>query len=392
MKMKTWIILSVILLVAAGALLWFAVLRGGGDNRIQAQDHVHGSAPAVSEPATTQEQEAPTVEIPGDKQRLIGLKTVPAALIPMKKIIRLNGLVESDEQMLFTVNTKVEGWVERLYADYTGRYLKKGDPLLQIYSPDLLAAQQELINLKSWRTSDSKGTSGALLPEDSERVYAAARQRLKLWDITDAQIDQLEKTGKPVRTLTIFSQVSGYVVKRYATQGMKVMPGEPLLDIADLSKVWVVIEVSQPDIALIKKGLTARISFDGMPGKVFTAPIDFVYPDINPDTRTLKARCMLANPSGIFKPKMFATVEIAADLGNRLAVPGDAVLDTGERQIVYVDKGEGNFEPREVTAGLRSDDMREIVSGLKNGERVVASALFLIDSEAQLKGVAPLSK
>ena len=392
MKTKTWIIVASILLVAAAAVFWFAFVRPGGQGSSLAQGHVHGAPPVASASPAVQEQEPPTVEIPEDKQRLIGVKTTAATVISMKKTIRLTGRIEYDEQMLFTVNTKVEGWIERLYVDYAGRSLKKGEPLAEIYSPDLLAAQEELISLKAWEKPEGKGPTDTMLTVDSSRLVDAARKRLRLWDITQAQIERIEKTGKPMRTLTIISPVSGYVVKRYTTKGMRVMAGEPLLDIADLTQVWVIAEVSEPDMGRVRPGIETRITFDGMPGKVFTSRVDFIYPSMSPDTRTLKIRCTLPNVKGILKPQMFAMVEITADLGSRLAVPEDAIIDTGERQIMYVDRGEGLFEPRVVVAGQRAGGMREIISGLKAGEKVASSALFLIDSEAQLKGVVPVSK
>jgi Cu(I)/Ag(I) efflux system membrane fusion protein len=389
MKIERWIIAGAILLVAIGALVWFVVLKEGGPSQMQPQGHVHGTAPAVSEPTTTQEQEPPTVEIPADQQRLIGVKTASVEMVDMTRTMRLTGRIEYDEQRLTTVNTKVEGWIERLYVDYTGRYLKKGEPLIEIYSPELLSAQQELINLDAWEKPDNTIPMDVMTTKDSERLANAARQRLRLWDVSDAQIERIMKTGKPTRTLTIISPVSGYVVQRYATRGMKVMAGEPLFDIADLSHVWVVSQVNEADAGVIHQGMPANISVSGIPGKVFSAKIDFVYPALSEQTRTLKVRCSLPNPGETLKPSMFATVEIAVSLGRKLSVPEDAVMDTGERQIVYVDKGEGLFEPRVVVAGQRADGRREIVSGLKNGELVASSALFLIDSEAQLKGVAP---
>jgi len=231
-----------------------------------------------------------------------------------------------------------------------------------------------------------------MLSSDTQKLADAARRRLKLWDISDAEIAKIERTGTPIKSVTILSPVSGYVSKRYALIGMKVMPGEPLFDIADLSQVWLVAEVNESDVDLIRTGIETRISFTGLPGKAFRSRVDFVYPSLNTETRTLRIRCTLPNPQGMLKPQMFATVDITADLGSRLAVPEDAVMDTGERQIVYVDKGKGLFEPREVKAGMRADGIREIIAGLKSDERIAASALFLIDSEAQLKGVAPGSR
>jgi Cu(I)/Ag(I) efflux system membrane fusion protein len=391
MKTKRWIILGFIILVAAGAVLFFTVGKGEKPSQMLAQGHAHGKATAVSQPEAVSEQEPPTVEIPEDRQRLIGVKTTAVEVTDLAKIMRLTGRIEYDEQKLTTVNTKVEGWIERLYVDYTGRYLKKGEPLLEIYSPELLSAQQELINLSSWKKPE--GTSGvnAMIDADSQRLSDAARQRLRLWDVSDAQIERIIKTGEPIRTITIISPVSGYVVKRYATRGMKVMAGEPLLDIANLSEVWVVSEVNETDSGIIRQGMPARITVTGLPGKVFSSKIDFIYPTLSEQTRTLKLRCMLPNPGETLKPQMFAVVEIAVNLGKKLSVPEDSVMDTGERQIVYVDRGQGLFEPRAVVTGLRGDGRREIVSGLKAGERVASSALFLIDSEAQLKGVAPAS-
>jgi Cu(I)/Ag(I) efflux system membrane fusion protein len=309
----------------------------------------------------------------------------------MKRTIRLTGRIGYDEKNISTVNAKVEGWIERLYADYEGRYLKKGEPVIDIYSPDLLAAQQELISLLASKAPAGKTQTGSMIASDWERLGDAARKRLKLWDISDSQIREIERTGRPVKDITLSSPVSGYVVKRYAARGMKVSAGEPLLDIVNLSRVWAIAEVSEPDIELVRVGMPVRITVTGLPGRVFDSKIDYVYPTMSAETRSLEVRTSLPNPDDILKPQMYATVVITADLGRRLTVPEDAVIDTGERQIVYVDRGEGNFEPRVVTAGLRSDGMREIISGLTAGERVASSALFLIDSEAQLKGVVPAS-
>ena len=351
--------------------------------------------PGMNMESTPQEgetsEEAPVVEIPEDMQHLVGVKTAPAAIMEMKRTIRLTGRIGYDEKNISTVNAKVEGWIERLYADYEGRYLKKGEPVIDIYSPDLLAAQQELISLLASKAPAGKTQTGSMIASDWERLGDAARKRLKLWDISDSQIREIERTGRPVKDITLSSPVSGYVVKRYAARGMKVSAGEPLLDIVNLSRVWAIAEVSEPDIELVRVGMPVRITVTGLPGRVFDSKIDYVYPTMSAETRSLEVRTSLPNPDDILKPQMYATVVITADLGRRLTVPEDAVIDTGERQIVYVDRGEGNFEPRVVTAGLRSDGMREIISGLTAGERVASSALFLIDSEAQLKGVVPAS-
>lgn len=392
MKMRGWAIAGIVIVAAIAAATGFWVLNGENQASPEDQGHVHGAPPLVEQPAAASEEEPPTVEITEDAQKLIGVKTVQVEMLDMTRTIRLSGRIDYDEKLLFTVNTKVEGWIERLHVDYTGRAVKKGEPLLEIYSPDLLSAQQELISLSAWEKPEGSSGVQGMLDADSERLKQAARQRLQLWDISDAQIESIIKSGKPERTLTIASPVSGYVVKRYATRGMRVMPGEPLFDLVDLSRVWVVSQVSEPDMALVKPGMETRITVTGLPGTVLNARIDYVYPVISEQTRTLEVRSTLPNPLTALKPRMFATVEISARLGKRLAVPEDAVMDTGDRQLAYVDRGEGLFEPRVVTSGIRAGGKREIVSGLKAGERVAASALFLIDSEAQLKGVAPAGK
>jgi membrane fusion protein, copper/silver efflux system len=352
-----------------------------------------GAEEARAVPPSGETPEAPTVEIPLDKQQMIGLKTAVARMKSLTKVIRTVGRVEYDEKRLATANTKIEGWIEKLYVDYTGRYVKKGEPLAELYSPELVATQQEFLNILKWadRSKEVKDERTAhMLSGDAEAILEASKQRLRLLDITDDQIKKIAATGKPVRTLTIYSPVSGYVIQKTAIQGMRVMPGEKLFDVADLSIVWITADIYEYELPLIKVGQTALISLSYFPGREFSSRVDYLYPSLAGDTRTAKARFTIPNPGGELKPQMFTNVEIRINLGSRLAVPADAVIDTGVRQIVYVDRGEGNFEPREVMPGLRSEDMVEIIRGLKAGERVAASANFMIDSEAQLKGVAPL--
>ncbi|MEK7308581.1 MAG: efflux RND transporter periplasmic adaptor subunit, partial [Nitrospirota bacterium] len=227
---------------------------------------------------------------------------------------------------------------------------------------------------------------------DAEKIVDSARQRLNLWDITDEQIEKIEETGKPIKTLTVFSPISGYIIQKMALQGMRVMPGEKLFDIADLSTVWVISDIYEFDLPLIKVGQTAKISLSYFPGKDFSSTIDYIYPALAGETRTAKVRFTIPNSSAQLKPQMFTNVEIKVDMGKRLAIPNNAVIDTGTRQIVYVDKGEGNFEPREVILGFKADGMTEVISGLESGEKVASSATFLIDSEAQLKGIKPVKR
>ncbi len=430
MKKRKLIIIAGLILVA-GFLFYLSksgsldnILKTKAEKSVQSSqanpEHQQSAETAKpeeqSQPPEEQTEEVPTVEIPLDKQQLIGVKTTEVAVKPLQKIIRTVGRIEYDERRLATVNTKIEGWIEKLYVDYTGRYVKKGEPLSEIYSPELIATQQEFINAVKWGQSpqatrphpgglaeESRGEGSGvrgqeskvvseLISKDAAAIVEAARQRLRLWDITENQIKKIEETGKPIRTLTIYSPVSGYVVQKMALQGMRVMPGEKLFDVADLSTVWVVSDIYEYELPLIKTGQTAKISLSYFPGKEFSSVIDYVYPALAGETRTAKVRFSISNPGGQLKPQMFTNVEVKIDLGRKLAIPDDAVIDTGTRQIVYVDKDEGYFEPREVMLGIRAEGFREVVMGLKAGEKVASSATFLIDSEAQLKGVTPLGE
>jgi Cu(I)/Ag(I) efflux system membrane fusion protein len=362
-----------------------------------AQHAGHGGAPqAQPQPPKEQkeaEEEVPTVEIPLEKQQLIGVKTVEVSVKPLRKIIRTVGRIEYDEKRLATVNAKFEGWIEKLYVDFTGKYVRKGEPLAEIYSPELFATQQEFINLLKWAKQGREVKDeniSKMLTGDADSMVEAARQRLRLWDISDDQIKKIEETGKTVRTLTLYSPVSGYVVQKMALLGLKVMPGEKLFDLADLSTVWIIADIYEYELPLIKTGEKALITLSYFPGKEFPSVIDYVYPALSGETRTAKVRFVIPNPGGQLKPQMFTNIEVKVNMGKKLAIPDDAVIDTGTRQIVYVDKGDGYFEPREVMLGLRAEGFREVLMGLKAGEKVASSATFLIDSEAQLKGVTPL--
>ena len=231
-----------------------------------------------------------------------------------------------------------------------------------------------------------------MIDRDAQSLVEAARQRLKLFDINEAQIKKIEESEKPIRTLTIYSPYSGYVLQKNVNQGTRVMAGADLLDVADLSTVWITADIYEFEMPLIKVGDEAAVQLSYFPGRQFTTRIDYIYPTLQGETRTLKARFTLPNEGGRLKPQMFTNVELKINLGRKLAVPSDAVINTGVRQVAYVDKGDGNFEPREVLTGVQTEDLVEITAGLKAGEKVASSANFLIDSEAKLKGVEPLPR
>jgi membrane fusion protein, copper/silver efflux system len=359
--------------------------------------HIQDTKESEAEPETSEEQETPTIEIPPEKQQLIGVKIAEVAVRPFRKTIRTVGRIEYDERRTATVNTKIEGWIEKLYVDYTGRYVKKGEPLAEIFSPELIATQQEFLNALRWTKQNKENEGdfsdkkiGKMLGIDAETIVEASRQRLRLWDISEEQIKKIEDTGRQIRTITIYSPVTGYVTQKMAVQGMKVMPGEKLFDVADLSSLWVIADIYEYELSLVKLGQKAKITLSYFPDKEFYSQINYIYPSISGTTRTVKVRFEIANSGGQLKPQMFTNVEIKINMGTKLAIPYDAVIDTGTRQVVYVDKGEGYFEPREVMLGISIEGFREVIKGLKSGEKIAASATFLIDSEAQLKNVTPL--
>ena len=279
--------------------------------------------------------------------------------------------------------------------------MKKGEPLAEIYSPELFSTQLEYLNLLQWknekahrfqrnlefRWGDRYGTTGQMITFDIDAMIQVAQQRMKFWDITEEQINELEAEGKPKMTFTLRSPVTGFVIQKPAIQGKRFEVGETLFDLADLSNLWVISDIYVYELPLVKVGHPAKISLSFLPGKEFTSKIDYIYPLLAGETRTAKVRFIIPNPGGQLKPQMFTNVEIKIDLGKRLGIPEDAVIDTGTRKVVYVDKGEGYFEPRDVTLGLQGEGVVEVTKGLQAGEKVAAAANFLIDSEAKLKGV-----
>jgi RND family efflux transporter MFP subunit len=325
-----------------------------------------------------------TVRIPTHKQQLIGVKTAPVTRAPFQRTVRAVGRVTYDETRLHHVHTKVAGYVERLYANATGERVRQGQPLLEIYSPELLASQQEyLVALRA--RARTEGSSLPSVAGAGEELVASARRRLELFDVTEAQIRELEHSGQARRTVTLHAPMSGTIIKRNITHGEKVEPEMTLLDIADLSKVWVIASVYEYELPFVQERQSARMRLSYLPGEVFEGRVSFVYPVLDAATRTAQVRLEFDNPERLLKPDMYAEVELTSDLGQRLAVPDTAVMDTGTRSVVFVDQGDGFFEPREVRTGLRLPDRYEVLDGLREGEHVLSSANFYVDSESKLK-------
>jgi Cu(I)/Ag(I) efflux system membrane fusion protein len=321
-----------------------------------------------------------------DLERLqaIGVKFEPAALRSLDKTIRTVGRVEFDERRLAHVNVKVEGWIDRLFVNTTGQPVKQGQILLTLYSPELVATQEEyLLALRGARTlGESEFPEVA---KGARSTLEVTRRRLQLWDIAETHIRELERTGRVLKTLPIHAPLSGTVTNKVALAGMHVNPGDELYTIADLTEVWVIADIYEYELPLIRLGQEASVSLSYAPQNVLQGRIGFIYPVIDPQTRTAKVRFELDNRGEVLKPGMYANVELKVSLGTRLAVPRDAVLETGERQLVFIHHGGGQLEWREAKVGLRSGDWVEVLEGLKEGEHIVTSANFLLDSESQLK-------
>jgi len=339
---------------------------------------------SIQKEGKMQEVAPGTVQISSQRQQLIGVKIGTVETRPLEKVIRTVGRVDYDERKIVTVTTKFMGWIEDLYVDFTGRYVRQGEPLLTIYSPELVSTQEEyLVALRA-----RKDLVRSPFPEvaaSGNSLAESAKRRLRLWDISDDQIKALEESGQVKKTLTLHSSFSGFVLEKMAYKGMNVMPGIALFKLADLSVVWLIADIYEFELPFIRLGQQASVQLSYIPGETFTGKAIYIYPSLNPETRTAKVRFEFPNPHGKLKPEMYANVEIKVHLGHKLAVPEGAIIDTGLRQMAIIDKGSGYFEPREVKVGTKVDNYYEVIKGLKAGEKVVTSANFLIDSESKLK-------
>jgi RND family efflux transporter MFP subunit len=332
-------------------------------------------------------EEAPgAIKVSAATIQSMGVRTAKVEVRPLSRLTLAVGRVTFNERNLATITTKVDGWAERLYVNATGDPVRRGQTLLSIYSPELVSAQEEYLlavrNLKAMKDSPVKE-----MADGARRLADAARRRLAYFDISAAQIDALERTGQVKKNLTLSSPATGIVTKRMATQGMYVKAGMPLLEVADLSTVWVDADIYQYELPWIKVGQPVTMTLDYMPGETFPGKIDYIYPYLKEATRTAMVRLRFPNPGLKLKPEMFAQVKIESPvIHNAVVVPADAVIDTGLKQNVFIALGQGRFEPREVKLGvLGNDGMREVLAGLKGGEDVVTSAQFMLDSESRFR-------
>ena len=328
--------------------------------------------------------DAGSVKLSPAKVQKLGVKTAQATLQTLDKSVRASGRVEVDERRTYAVTAKFEGYIERLYVNTTGQPVGRGQTLFEVYSPELVSAQREYAIAAQGVGSLKDGGDAA---QGAMRQLAeSALLRLKNWDISEEQVKALAKSGETKRTLTFRSPVAGIVTEKKAVQGMRFMTGETLFQVADISAVWVQADVFEQDIGSLRPGQKATVRINAYPGEAFEGSIAYVYPMLKAETRTVPVRIELANPGGRLKPAMYADVEIP--IGGKapvVAVPASAVIDSGQRQVVLVQLGEGRFEPRPVKLGARGGDFVQVLDGIQEGETVVVSANFLIDAESNLK-------
>jgi RND family efflux transporter MFP subunit len=374
--------LLIVATLTIGAVVALTVARGWRPSLAVVGTSGLASQTAQSEGDTPSRAD---VSVDTRRQQLIGVRTVRVASALMAPEIRAAGTVTYDETRQVEVNTRIDGWIRELYADYTGRLVRRGEPLFTLYSPDLIAEQNDYLLALRGRSALVVSDAGGL-SEYSDRLAAAARERLLRLQMTDAEIDEVARAGRAAETVTFRAPATGVIAEKAALRGMRVMAGQMLYRLADLSTVWVEAEVYETDLATVRTGMQASISLAAYPDRTFISRISYIDPLVTPETRTVRARIVLANPSGLLKPNMLATVTLHAPESHALLVPADALVDTGTEQLVFVADGAGRFTPRRVRVGRRSAGQVEVTSGVASGDEVAASATFFLDSESQLRG------
>jgi len=327
-----------------------------------------------------------TAMLTPQKKERIGLKVAAVEEKDLTVTLRAVGRVSYDERKLAQIHLRVEGWIEDLFVNFTGQAVQKGDPLFTVYAPDFLSTQQEYLLAKK---SQAKLQSSpvAEVRRTGDLLAASAKKRLRLWNITEDQIKNLEGRGQAETLMTVYAPTDGVIIKRIGTKGMRIAPDMALYEIADLSSVWVFAEVYESELAYLSLGQDAELRFPAFPGEGFSAKVTFIDPLLNPETRTVRVRLELPNPGLRLKPEMFAEVAFNAPIGRALVIPESAVLDSGLRRIVFVDGGKGMYEPRNVEVS-RNGDHYIVIAGLSAGEQVVTAAAFLVDSESKLMASA----
>lgn len=364
-----------IVAIVVGVSIVATILLIGRRPAPVADDHASHTAA----PSTPREK---TVMLSSESARRIGVTYATAVTGPVSREIRTVAQVTFDETRVRAISPRIDGWVENLYVNFTGQSVSQGQPLLAIYSPALVSAQQEL--LLAGRLSQSMTGASEEARQNSADLRAAARNRLRNWDISEDQVRRIEQTGNVQRTVTLRAPFGGVVVEKNVIQGQKIVAGDALYKVADLSTVWVEGEVFERDLPAIRLGAAVNVELEALPGDRRTGRITYIYPTLNTETRTARIRVAMANPGIRLKPGMYATILIGGAGIPALTVPRSAVLSTGNRSIVFVRAKNGDLTPREVQVGFSNNDRTQILSGLTAGETVVASATFLVDAESNL--------
>ena len=370
---RLFALLSFVVLLA-GAVIAVRLLRPRGEPAATAGNHQHAGAPAgdSSRPVMLTEEQA----------RRIGVTYAPVQRGPLDRVVRTVAVVSYDETRLKSVTARVDGWVDRLYLDFTGQAVGIGDPLFSLYSPMLVSAQQELLLARRLQAGVVGGSADAV--RGADELLESARRRLLYWEVPAAEVAQIESSGEIRKALTFRSPARGVVIEKAVLGGQRVMAGETLYRIADLSTVWLEGEIFERDLPSVRLGLQVVAEFAALPGEPRTGRIAYIYPTLNPDTRTVRVRVELANPRLALKPGMYASFRFAAATGPVLSIPRSAILSTGKRDLVFVRLPDGMLLARDVSVGLATDERIEVLSGLTESDTVVASATFLVDAESNL--------
>jgi len=398
-----WIaVTTTIVLAVVTSVLWWRLSHSGmasetGNNSAnepmeamaQTRNASESQPGAAGEIQVSNMQEAPRASIQLSPQRMqsIGIVLGKVESKAVNSELRFYGNVQVDERRQAYVQTRFAGWIRKVYADATGNFVGRGQPLFTIYSPDLVATEQEyLIAKKNADTLQRSNVNG--VASGASTLFSAAKERLLQWEVSPGEIEKLDQGGKPITDLTIYSPVSGYITDKKALPNMYVQPETMLYTVADLSDVWVLAQVFQSDAGKIKPGDAAEVTVDAYPGRIFNGRMEYILPQLDMNTRTLPVRLVFANPGLKLKPGMYVNVAVKLGLGRQLVVPASAAFHSGTKNLIFVYQGEGNIEPREVEFGPQVGDQIVVAKGLRREEQIVTSANFLIDSEAQLQAAA----
>ncbi len=375
MSPRKQIVLSLLVVVISVAVV-LVQLRSGeaAPAAAEAEGHDHAAMTAGT-------GEMQPVFLDAEGSRRIGVTFATVERATLSASIRTVGTVAYDETGLTTVNPKIDGWVEQLHVDFTGAPIRAGEPLMAVYSPALVSAQEELV-LAGRLVREA--TEGRAL-DNAEELLASSRRRLAYWDIPEDEIRRIEDSGEPQKTLTLRSPASGIVVEKNVVEGDRVMPGMTVYRIADLTHVWIEAEVFEKDLSLVAEGQRAEVSFEAYPGRPFSGHVTYVHPTVSVQSRTARVRLELPNPDLSLKPGMYAQIELESlPTEPTLVVPRSSVIATGERALVFVEAPDGALVPREVEPGRTSGRLMELLAGVEVGERIVSSAAFLVDAESNL--------